>query len=151
MAIIREHCQPGARRNPTGWLPQAAWPEDCVVQWGERGIVISNDRTRQTAFFEAFPTDPTTFIRGEGASIPEAEASAFAQFRRYLDCPEHLVERRGYRNGAGLCISCGLFISGAFEPLPDPDTSGLLGQALAGDPEALAKVMLDVFNHEVSE
>ena len=52
MAIIREHCQPGARRNPTGWLPQAAWPEDCVVQWGERGIVISNDRTRQTAFFE---------------------------------------------------------------------------------------------------
>lgn len=151
MAIIREHCQPGTRRNPTGWSPQSAWPEDCAVQWGEHGIVISSDRSRMTAFFEAFPTDPATFIRGEGASVPEAEASAFAQFRRYLDCPEHRVERRGYRNGGGLCIYCGLFVSHAFEPLPDPDTSGFLGRALSGDPTALAKVMLDVVDQGTFE
>jgi hypothetical protein len=144
MAIIAEHCLPGASRNPSGWLPRCAWPGDCLVQWGGHGVVLGTEGTRRTAFFEAFPVDPPTFIRGEGADVVTAEAAAFAQFGRQRDCPGHRLERAGYRNGAGICAHCGLFVSKAFAPLADPDTSGPLGAALAGDPVALARVWRDL-------
>jgi hypothetical protein len=138
--IIREHCRPGARANPDGWLPVSPWPADCMVQWGGAGLVLRPSGDYRTAFFEAFPREPDTFIRGEGADVPAAEAEAWRKFARQRDCPGHKVERAGYRNGAGVCSECGLFVSKAFAPLPDPDTSSLLGAALGGDPAALARV-----------
>ena len=111
------HCLPGG-----SWDARDAhelvcpWPEDCSVQWGARGIVLGRLKARRTAFFEAFPAAPATFIRGEGASVAEAERAAFAQLERVLACGGHEFERRGYTNGAGFCRHCGLFKSKAFEP-----------------------------------
>ena len=149
MAIVREHCAPGTRRNPDGRFPEQAWPDDCLVQWGGRGIVFAGAEVRETAFFEAFPTDPETFIRGEGATVAEAEADAFARFVRQRDCSGHQMERAGYRNGCGRCTLCGLFLSHVFEPLEEPDTSGLVGQALAGDLTAATYVVSSAIEHDV--
>jgi hypothetical protein len=119
MAIIAEHCL------PTGWRGRSTphdlvceWPQDCYVQWGGKGLVLcSGGGSYVTAFFEAFPTDPPTFLRGEGATVEEAERMAFAKLQRQLGCPAHEFERGRYRNGAALCKHCGLFNSVAFEPL----------------------------------
>lgn len=71
----------------------------------------------RTAYFEAFPRDPDTFIRGEGKTLEEAEDKAWAKFERQSACPGHTFERQGYRNGAGICSQCKLFRSAVFEPL----------------------------------
>lgn len=120
-----------------------AWPADCFVQCGDHGIVLQGRGALEaaltqpaaaaevvatvlgqetkvqhyfTAFFEAFPNDPDTFIRGEGQTIAEAEAQAWAEYERVRACPQHDFERRGYTNGAGFCRNCGLFKSKVFPP-----------------------------------
>lgn len=93
------------------------WDEDCYVQSGDVGLVFDGDTSYTTAFFEAFPQSPKTFIRGEGKSIEEAEAMAWSELQRYRECKKHEFERRGYSNGAGFCKHCGLFKSHVFEPL----------------------------------
>lgn len=70
----------------------------------------------RTAFFEAFPRDPDTFVRGEGETIEAAESAAWFRFEKHRACSGHEYERRGYTNGAGFCIHCGMFKSGAFSP-----------------------------------
>lgn len=92
------------------------WDEDCFVQCGDEGLVLGKKENYFTAFFEAFPKDPQTFIRGEGASIEEAEKQAWEQLQRFKKCTNHEFERRGYTNGVGFCKHCGLFKSKAFEP-----------------------------------
>lgn len=92
------------------------WDEDCFVQCGDSGVVISKDGNYKTAFFEAFPKNPKTFIRGEGETIEEAEEKAWEQLQRYKSCTNHEFERRGYTNGAGFCKHCGLFVSNCFKP-----------------------------------
>jgi hypothetical protein len=114
------------------------WDEDCFVQCGESGIVLgkgslqevfdaenplealseaaSDKKSYITAFFEAFPKEPSTFIRGEGKSVEEAEQSAWNQFQKYKNCQEHEFERRGYDNGGGICKHCGMFKSNVFPP-----------------------------------
>lgn len=96
------------------------WPMDCYLQAGDRGVVFRGDATSyDTAFFEAFPRNPDTFIRGEGATIAEAEQAAWAKWRRVLTCPGrdgHEFERRGYKNGAAFCKHCDLFMSGVLPP-----------------------------------
>lgn len=115
------------------------WPEDCFVQCGDTGIVfgrsgsfdnvmtsddvlgalkeeVYDKETYVTAFFEAFPKTPNTFIRGEGKSVEEAEDNAWKQYQKYSTCSNHEFERRGYTNGAGFCKNCGMFNSKAFEP-----------------------------------
>jgi hypothetical protein len=142
--ILRPEQEPGAWANRSGWSPSAAWPADCQVQWGDRGLVFDHEGGhRTTAFFEAFPTDPPTFIRGEGATVPLAEQAAWAQFARQAACPGHTFTRAGYRNGAGLCSGCGLFASGIFEVLPDaPDRApGLLERVFSGDLTAALTVL----------
>ncbi len=117
---IAPHCRPGAWRNREGWIPARAWPENCYVQWGGNGVVISTKDpagSYTTAFFEAMPKDPRTFIRGEGASVKEAEANAYDKFTRATKCDGHEFERRKYRNGAGFCKHCDMFCSNAFEPI----------------------------------
>lgn len=122
--IIRPQCLPG-RHNHCGHTPECLWPEDCMVQWGDNGMVLDNlekaltlgekpNIVRYTAFFEAFPTDPDTFIRGEGKSVSEAEMKAFKCFEKQKNCQEHEFEKRGYKNGCGICRKCGLFMSSIF-------------------------------------
>lgn len=94
--------------------PQQPWPDDCTVQWGN-GIIPA------TPFFEAFI--PGTFIRGEGATIGEAEAKAFAQYRSEQEC-DHLWGRQRpgrqlYTNGAGWCRRCGAFRANMFKPIAE--------------------------------
>ena len=93
------------------------WDEDCFVQCGETGLVLSKKGNYITMFFEAFPKNPKTFIRGEGKTLEEAEDSAWKQFIKYKQCTNHEFERRDYRNGSGICKHCGLFQSNIFEPL----------------------------------
>lgn len=103
---------------------QFDWPEDCKVQGGDKGIVFDKKAeggSYRTSFFEAFPRNPDTFIRGEGKSMQEAEQKAWEKYQRYLACPaDHEdpdnFERRGYKNGAGFCKECGLFRGKMFEP-----------------------------------
>lgn len=110
------------------------WPEDCFVQCGDNGLVLNKDSLNDvfgsnnpiksivintsyiTAFFEAFPNNPNTFIRGEGKTVEEAEQQAFNKFTKYSKCPQHEFERKGYTNGAGFCKYCGMFASKVFEP-----------------------------------
>ena len=123
---------------------QYDWPEDCLVQCGGNGIVFTGTKSLdkilttaegnadvldilagvptdqsfyRTAFFEAFPRNPDTFIRGEGASIEEAEEKTWLKYQKYLNCSEHEFERRKYTNGCGVCKHCGMFKSDVFEPL----------------------------------
>ena len=107
------------------------WPKGGCVQCGSSGIVFTGKNSLEealadplmtivttlapeevaqasplthyrTAFFEAFPHEPQTFIRGEGVDIAAAEADAWAQYQRCRSCPGHGVEARGYENGRGV-------------------------------------------------
>ena len=116
------------------------WPESCFVQCGEKGIVVKKGtlegaltdpakalealetvvglreepESYRTAFFEAFPRDPNTFLRGEGKTVEEAETSAWRQYERFTSCQGHEFERRGYTNGAGFCKHCNMFSGRVF-------------------------------------
>lgn len=93
------------------------WPDDCKLQGGDMGLVFTKDGSYETAFFEAFPRNPRTFIRGEGKTVAEAEESCWAQYQRYLACPAHEYEAQGYRNGVGICKHCGM---AGFDVIPGP-------------------------------
>lgn len=155
--IIAPHCQPESYRNDNH-TPVCAWPEDCYVQWGATGIVFTQQEkgSYKTAFFEAFPTDPKTFLRGEGASIEEAERKAFAQFEKHQACANHEFERKGYTNGAGFCKHCGLFASRMFEPIEDPNPKPksrletlLLGLVEDEDPESTVEQLTNEEKEDV--
>lgn len=93
-----------------GYHVECDWPESCVLQGNETGIVIStkNNSRRKTAFFEAFPKKPNDcFIRGEGNTLQEAEMAAFDKFKTYVACPEHVYERLSDK-GRGKCASCSM-------------------------------------------
>lgn len=93
------------------------WPDDCSVQCGGRGIVGTSTGVYETAFFEASPKDPSTFIRGEGKSILDAEEDAWNRYQRILACPEHEYQRHGAGSEHGICIHCQLFSSHVFPPV----------------------------------
>jgi len=115
------------------WRPARNWPDDCTVQWGGQGIVLEETKSYATAFFEAFPKDGAGgFIRGEGATLEEAEADAHAAYERQFAClgrgghrwtrarrldgqQERLRGGRPvprvstYTNGGAFCLRCGAF------------------------------------------
>lgn len=85
-----------------------------MVQGGEGGYVfVRNGENYTTAFVECFPEG--SFIRGEGATVVEADDACWAKLQSYTGC-EHQWEVRGYRNGGGICKHCGQFGSKAFTP-----------------------------------
>lgn len=114
--LAEQHREGGWKSKADPYAPICQWPEDCLVQWGSNGVVVATP-SYVTAFFEAFPVSPKTFIRGEGKDVAEAEKDAFSQFQKQQLCTGHEFERRGYKNGAGFCKNCDLFKSHAFEPL----------------------------------
>lgn len=110
---------------------QKPWPDDCTVQCGDSGLVLGRssslgkvlgsddpleelaeaakeDDSYVTAFFEAFPKNPSCFIRGEGKTIEEAEAEAFEKWEGILNCPGHEFEARNRTDGYGYCKHCSL-------------------------------------------
>lgn len=126
MPIIAAH-----HRNDA-WRPRLAWPDDCTVQWGGRGIVFSHEGSYRTAFFEAFPKDGSCdFIRGEGETLEAAEVSAYAGWKRQIQCFSSGGRRwtrtrrvrggetRTYTNGGAFCLCCGAFEK-ALKPIVTP-------------------------------
>jgi len=84
-------------------------------QSGTGGIVFSASGNYTTAFFEAFPRQPSCFIRGEGATVEEAEQQAWEQWQKIQGC-EHEMERRNRKDGYGYCKHCS-YSAMVFEPL----------------------------------
>lgn len=93
---------------------QHDWP--CFVQAGAKGIVYASP-TYETAFFEAFPRNPNTFLRGEGTTVKDAEDACWKLYQRWISCPGHEWEACGYENGGGFCKHCHSF-SGDVIPGP---------------------------------
>ncbi|EOU1990218.1 hypothetical protein [Clostridium perfringens] len=88
-----------------------------TIHCSNTGIVFnSKGDCYETAFFEVYPKDPDTFIRGQGKTINEAEEEAWKQYEKIINCHKHEFERRGYENGLGFCKHCGLLKSKAFKP-----------------------------------
>lgn len=119
MVKIAEHHQ---RSHPLSkdadYRPTQAWPDECVVQWGARGVVFAKSGNYRTAFFEAFPEENAGgFIRGEGATIAEAEEDAFRRWQKQHGCA-HRWGRKAYVNGGAICHNCGAFRT-VFNPIHD--------------------------------
>jgi len=115
------------------WQPLKPWPDNCHVQWGDRGLVLGREKSYSTAFFEAFPKDGSGgFIRGEGETLEAAEASAFASYERQHACvtagghrwtrskrlrtfqkrlrkERQVPEIMTYTNGGCFCLRCNAF------------------------------------------
>lgn len=131
----------------TDHAAQHPWPEDMFLQGGTRGIVFASDGNYRTAFVEAFPRDPDTFLRGEGTTVAEAEADCWAKYQTLTACPAHPnhgpFEAREYTNGAGFCTRCGTWFSKVLPEQPeDPDRApSLMERAFTGDGDALAEVL----------
>lgn len=115
------------RIRHTAAVARHPWPEGTFLQGGERGVVFTGARSYRTAFVEASPPrvegEPGTFLRGEGATLGEAEDACWAQHQALVACPAHPAhgpfERRHYRNGAGFCERCGGWFSNVLPALPD--------------------------------
>lgn len=97
------------------------WPDDVGVQGGKNGLVFvrGTTETYRTAFVEASPGG--TFLRGEGATVQEAEDACWAKYQTFLSCdgtgePHGPFEPRHYDNGAGFCTRCGAWFTGVCEP-----------------------------------
>lgn len=101
------------------YSPRHNWPGETLVQWGRSGLVLGRS-PYMTAFFEAFPDETASssggFIRGEGASLEEAEDKAYAKFTREAQC-HHLWGRETYDNGGQLCRHCRAFRCGHVKPI----------------------------------
>ena len=130
MIIASQHAHEDPERCPT-----PAWPKDCLVQWGECGLVFSPKGNYQTAFFEAFPADskPSGFIRGEGNTIADAEADAFHKYTKQMLCTDHHWGRCGYTNGLRRCRKCGASHPEMTQPVK------ILGEHLKPVPRVIAK------------
>lgn len=76
---------------------------------------IADEESYTTAFFEAFPKNPSCFLRGEGKTIEEAEESCWQKYQKVLNC-KHEMERRDRTDGYGYCKHCS-YSSTVFEPL----------------------------------
>jgi len=101
------------RKIDCGYLVKYAWPDDAYLQGNDYGIVLSKN-SYETAFFEVFPKNPKTFIRGEGKTLEEAETQAWSFYQKIMSCEKHDFVRRDESNH-GICKNCNLFMSEIFE------------------------------------
>lgn len=104
------------------YVTQFDWA-NTYLQCGKSGIVISKDKPYKTAFFEAFPQvgEFSTFIRGEGDNLKDAEYQCWEKFQKQLNCKSHkftrTVKGKDRVDGSGICLHCNLFSTKALEPL----------------------------------
>lgn len=103
-----------------------AFPEESamLIQGGDMGIVFSSSGNYTTAFVEVFPryiNDGdrvfSSFIRGEGKDMAEAELKAFEKVTKAKNCGVHDWNPKGRTDGCGYCNKCGVFDSDAFPEL----------------------------------
>ena len=91
------------------------WPSDIFIQGGSSGVVFSRKNgSYTTAYIEAFPKSPDMFIRGEGATMEDAEKDAYDKYIRWTTCPEHDFKKIN-KEGMGRCEKCG-YMDYVFEP-----------------------------------
>jgi len=97
-----------------------AWPEGTFLQGGHKGIVFVKgmNESYTTTFVEVYVPNvaDSGFYRGEGATVAEAEESAWNKYQRAGNCPHHEWESRGYTNGGGFCKHCNTFGSKVIDP-----------------------------------
>lgn len=103
------------------------WPDDVYLQGGTNGLVAGGaEGPYRTAFVEAFPEDPGTFLRGEGDTVAVAEDACWVLYQRMTACPEHPrhgpFQPRHLRNGSGFCTTCGTWLPKVM--LSADDTAG---------------------------
>ncbi|MCC3292887.1 hypothetical protein [Arthrobacter sp. zg-Y1110] len=82
---------------------------------GGNGVVIgwrNSAPARRTAFVECFPEG--AFIRGEGATVAEADEACWSKLRAYLDCPGHQWVAGKAHSPVGTCAICRTRRSDAF-------------------------------------
>ena len=114
---IGQHVSLSALSSATTYTSKHNWPTGIIMQAGDRGLVLKQSGGHYyTAFFEVFPDEPSTFIRGEGKTIEDAEADAWAQWQAILACPGHELDKGGYENGSMVCRKCGLFVPPRLAP-----------------------------------
>lgn len=98
------------------------WPDDCFAQSGDmkRYQDFARKHGREPHdkrfFFEAFPRNPNTWLRGEGDTFQQAEDACWKSWQKILACPGHEFDRRGRDDGYAFCKHCplhGMFL----EPL----------------------------------
>jgi hypothetical protein len=84
------------------------WGE-ASLQGGGRGIVLSKKGNYRTAFVEAFPTIDgySTFIRGQGETVSDAEDSCWKKYTKMIECEGHDWERER-TDGYAKCNNCGM-------------------------------------------
>lgn len=91
-----------ARLKTDEFKPSDEWPEDCLVQWGRSGLVLSKTNPYTTAFIEAFPADGSAgFIRAEGDTLEEAERKGLESWKRKKAC----FDNGGHRWARGLRLA----------------------------------------------
>jgi len=97
------------------YVSQKPWGRNTFVQTGDSGIVLSGKDSYETAFFEACPKlcGDSTFLRGEGKSIPEAEARCWDKFEIIKNCEKHdftrIVSGKHVTDGYAVCTKCKLY------------------------------------------
>jgi hypothetical protein len=101
------------RKIDCGYFVKHEWPDDAYLQGNDYGIVLSKN-SYETAFFEVFPKNPKTFIRGEGKTLEEAETQAWKFYQKIINCSKHDFVRRDESNH-GICKNCNLFMTEIFE------------------------------------
>jgi hypothetical protein len=92
----------------TIWPCRHDWPLGLFCQGGD-GYVGG------VAFFEAFPRDPDTFLRGEGPTVEDAEDACWARYVRIRECSGHELVQDGV-SPHGTCRHCGLWQANVFQP-----------------------------------
>ena len=102
-------------RNSPGKDYECKHPWDFFVQCGGKGVVFSKEGGYTTAFFEAFPKNPSCFLRGEGSTIEEAEETCWQKYQKVITC-NHEMERRDRTDGYAYCKHCS-YSSTVFKPL----------------------------------
>lgn len=95
-----------------GYPCQKEWPEDCHVQCGDAFL---HKGLYAPAFFEAFPKNPSTFLRGEGATLKEAEENTWNKYQAIVNCPKHDYVRQS-DDRTGICKHCNLRVHNYFIP-----------------------------------
>jgi protein gp37 len=132
----------------TGMTSRYVWPDSTkLLQGGRRGVVMAKDgRAYRTAFVEAFTQG--TFLRGEGATITEAETAVRGRYLRITGCPtfpDHgPFDRGSYTNGSGFCVGCGTWFPRVLPEIPDDREPSLLERALTGDHDAALTIVSTV-------
>ena len=106
------------------YFPKEYINNNLFIQGGNSGIVFSEKGNYKTAFVEVFPSflkdkDKTfsSFIRGEGSNIEEAEINAFKKLQDAYSCQNHDWDRKNRDDGAAFCKKCKVFNSKALDPL----------------------------------